>query len=157
MSMEPDPYISMTLAGEDVDTAAWFLLNKQEFADLSAPQATNNVPLSGTDGVLGRRTYDDEATVDGQWVITGNVAPDGTPYDNPAAGLATNKRLFRERYFRAPRDSFGCVESSIVDVDGTMLQADVQPGPPRHSEGEFECATVMSVVIPRGEYVEGGS
>lgn len=157
MSFDADPYIAMTIAGEDVDCAAWFMLNKAEFADLSAPQTDDNVPIPGVDGRLPRRTFDDQATVDGGWVITGLVAPDGTPYSDAAAGLAANKRLFRERYFRASRDANGCVASTITDVDGTELVADVQPDAPKFSDGLFEATVVMSIVVPRGEYVEAGS
>ena len=157
MSFDQDPYIAITIAGEDVDCSAWALLNKAEFADLSAPQNVDNVPIPGVDGRLPRRPTDDEATVDGRWVITGLVAPDGTPYADAAAGLAANKRLFRETYFRATRDANGCVESTITDIDGTALAADVQPGAPVFGEGLTETTIVMPVVVPRGEYLEVGS
>lgn len=157
-AFQADPYIAMTIAGEDVDTHAWFMLNKQECVDLSPPQAEDNVDLPLTDGRLPRETYDDQVTVDGKWVITGTVHPDtGVPYADPAAGLAANKRLFKARYFRATRDANGCVASTITDVDGTELAADVQPGPPKHSEGLFECGIVMPIVVPAGEWVEAGS
>jgi hypothetical protein len=157
VSFDTDPYIAMTIAGEDVDCAAWFMLNKAEFADLSAPQTSDNVSLPGVNGVLPRQTFDDQATVDGRWVMTGTVAPNGTPYEDPAAGLAANKRLFRQRYFRASRDANGCVASTITDVDDTEVVADVQPDAPQFSEGLFEANVVMSVVVPRGEYLEAGS
>ena len=157
MSFVPDPYIQLDLAGEDVDTAAWFCVNKHEIADAYAPQRRDNVPLPGVNGLLPIETFDDEQTIDLRWVMTGNVQPNGTPISDPAAGLKANKRLFVARYFRGTRDSFGCVLADVVDVDDVELGGRVQLDAPRFSEGLFECGVVMPVTIPRGELLEVGS
>lgn len=149
MSFDTDPYFDATLAGEDVDTFAWFCLNKGDLLTM-APQREASEKLA-TDGAWPFNELDDEQTVDLRWVITGNVSPTGTPYSDAASGLAQNKRLFAARYFRVTRDAFGTVACAVTDVDGTGYEGRVKTRRPQFSEGVFECGVVMSVNIPRGE------
>ena len=157
MSFDADPYITLVFAGEDVDTDAWFCVNKQELLDVLPPQRRDNIELSGVNGRLGRPTFDDEVTVDLRWVMTGVCDPTGAAATSPHATLKANKRDFGDRYFRAPRDNFGCFSCTAVDVDGETVDGDVQTDAPKFSEGLFECVVVMSVTVPSGELVAGGS
>ena len=146
-----DPYMTVTLDGENVDTSAWQCINKQVLR-ASAPLEQVNVPLPGVDGLLPRKPRYTEQTVDLQFVMTGNVNAAGTPVADAAAGLAANKRAFTDRYFLPGRSSGdGTVECVVTDVDGTEYAGPVQVGPPIFSEGIFECQVVMSVTIPAGE------
>lgn len=157
MSFDVDPYISLAFAGNDVDTDAWYCVNKQDLLDVLPSQRRDNVELAGVNGRLGRPTFDDETTVDLRWVMTGVCDPDGTPASLPYATLKANKREFADRYFRVARDSYGCLSCTAVDVDGEAGGGDVQTDAPKFSEGLFECVVVMSVTIPAGELVPGGS
>lgn len=157
MSFDIDPYITLLFAGEDVDTDAWYCVNKQELLDVLPPQRAENVALAGTDGLLGRPTFDDQVTVDLRWVMTGVCDPDGVAAASPSAQLKANKREFSDRYFRVPRDSFGCLSCTAIDVDNESVGGDVQTDAPKFSEGLFECTVVMSVTVPAGELVPGGS
>ncbi len=156
MSFDTDPYMTVLLVGEDVDTSAWFCLNK---ADLlaAAPRDEAFDDLPGVDGVFPYYEYATQQTVDLRWVMTGNVDPDGTPYADAAAGLAANKRLFLETYYRVVRDEFGLVTCAVTDVDGTGLLGQVKTRAPQFSEGLVECGVVMPVNIPGGELIEVGS
>lgn len=154
MSFDSDPYMDVTLGGNVLTTESWFCLNPQELLSF-APQRQDNVPLAGVNGVLPRRTYDDQQTVDLQFVVTGNHVPPGDTYANAAERLAAVKRLFAAAYFRAPRDANGCVVCEVVDIDGSTYSGDVQVGPPKFGEGLFECNAVMSVTIVAGELGTG--
>ena len=145
-TFEPDPYIAMTLAGEDVDTAAWFCLNKAAMlAYASREESFDELP--GSDGVFPYMEYAEQQTIDLQFVMTGNVDPDGDPYDNPAAGLATNKRLFADTYLKAARNEFGLIACGVTDVYGTALVGQVKTRRLEFSEGLFECGVVLSVNV----------
>jgi hypothetical protein len=157
MSFDVDPYITLLFAGQDVDTDAWYCVNKQDLLDALPAQRRDNVELFGVDGRLGRRTFDDETTVDLRWVMTGVCDPTGTEATSPHATLKANKRDFADRYFRVTRDSYGCFSCTAVDVDGEAAGGDIQTDAPKFSEGLFECVVVMSVTIPAGELVVGGS
>jgi hypothetical protein len=150
MSFDSDGYMSATIDGNALSTASWYCLNPQELLSF-APQRSENVALAGVNGVLPRPTYDDQQTVDLQFVVTGNHIPDGDTYANAAERLAAVKRLFAAAYFRAPRDANGCVECAVTDIDGSTYSGDVQVGPPKFGEGLFECNAVMSVTIVDGE------
>jgi hypothetical protein len=156
MSFDSDPYMTVTLGGNVLSTSSWFCLNPQELLSF-APQRSENVALAGVDGVLPRPTYDDQQTVDLQFVVTGNNIPDGDTYANAAERLAAVKRLFAAAYFRATRDADGCIDCNVIDVDGSEYEGRVQVGPPKFSEGLFECNAVMSVTIVDGELAPTGS
>lgn len=156
MSFEADPYMTVTLGGNELSTEAWFCLNPQELLGF-APQRKENVALAGTDGLLPRPTYDDELSVDLQFAVTGNHIPEGDTYSNAAERLAAVKRLFAAAYFRASRDADGCVTCTVVDIDGSEYEGPVQVGPPKFGEGLYECNAVMTVTIPRGELEPTGS
>jgi hypothetical protein len=157
MTFQADPYSTLEIGAVSVDSPAWFCLNKQELFDVQPPQRGQNIAMPGVDGLIPVETFDDEVTVDLRWVITGNVSPQGDPYEDAAVGLKANKRLFISTYFRATRDSFGCVLAEGTDVDGEEVEGRVQLGPPQFSEGLFECGVVMSVLIPGGELKVSGS
>lgn len=157
MSFQADPYITLELAGVDVDSGSWFCVNKHELVYAYAPQVGQNIDLAETDGRLGRPHYDDEQTVDLRWVITGNHIGEGDVFPSPEARLAAVKRLFAATYFRATRDDNGCVDCDVVDIDGSEFGGPVQLGPPVFSDGLYECGAVMSVTIPRGELEPVGS
>lgn len=148
--------MDVELAGAPLNSDAWFCLNPQELLGF-APQEGDNVRLAGVDGLLPRRKFDTELSVDLQFVITGNVESDGTPYADVAAGLASNKREFAATFFRATRDANGCVVCTVTDIDGAEYVGDVQLGPPVFGEGLFECNAVMTMTIPRGELLPEGS
>jgi hypothetical protein len=155
MSFDSDPYITATIDGTPLSTGAWYCLNPQELLSF-APQAQDNVRLAGVDGVLARPTYDDQQTVDLQFVLTGNhTDPPLDTYPTPEARLAAVKRLFAVAFFRAPRDANGCVTCEVIDIDGTTYSGDVQVGPPKFGEGLFECNAVMSITIIDGELGTG--
>ena len=156
MSFDADTFIDVVLAGSPLNSSAWFCLNPQELLAF-APQEGDNVRLPGVDGLLPRRKFDTELSVDLQFVVTGNVESDGTPISDAAAGLASNKREFAATFFRATRDANGCVVCTVTDVDGAEYEGDVQLGPPVFGEGLFECNAVMTVTIPRGELLAAGS
>ena len=156
MSFDVDPYMDVTIAGNDLSTEAWYCLNPQELLSF-APQRQENVALAGVDGVLPRPTYDDQQTVDLQFVVTGNHVRVDDAYDNAAERLAAVKRLFAAAYFRATRDADGCVVCNVWDIDGTEYEGRVQVGPPKFGEGLYECNAVMSVTIIDGELAATGS
>jgi hypothetical protein len=156
MSFAADPYIAMTLADEDVDTAAWFCLNKAAMLSF-APREESFDELPGVDGVFPYMEFADQQTIDLQFVMTGTVDPDGVPYSDAAAGLAANKRLFADTYLKAARNDYGLIACGVTDVDGTALIGQVKTRRVEFSEGLFECGVVLSVNIPAGELVEFGS
>jgi hypothetical protein len=156
MSFDTDPYMSVELAGQPLSTSSWYCLNPQELLSF-APQAGENVQLSAVNGRLPRPTFDDEQSIDLQFVVTGNHVPPGDTYNNAAERLAAVKRLFAATYFRAARDANGCVTCTVADIDGAVYEGDVQVGPPKFGEGLFECNAVMTVTIPRGELEPTGS
>jgi hypothetical protein len=128
MSFDTDPYMTVELAGEDVDTSAWFCINKADLLGF-APQDEAFDELPGQHGTFPYEEFDTQQTVDLQFVMTGVCEPDGTPYTNPAAGLAANKRLFAATYFRVALDEFGLTTCSAVDVDGTEYAGAVKVRP----------------------------
>jgi hypothetical protein len=148
--------MAVLLATQNVDTAAWFCLNKVDLV-AAAPRDEAFDDLPGVDGVFPYMEFATQQTIDLRWVMTGNVDPAGVPYSNPAAGLAANKRLFLERYYRVTRNDFGLVACAVTDVDGTGLLGQVKTRSPQFSDGLVECGVVMSVNIPAGELVEVGS
>lgn len=145
-----------TIAGEALSNAAWFCLNPGELLQ-SAPKRNDNVTLDGVDGVLGREGFDDAQTVDLQFELVGHVEPDGTPYSDPEAGLAANKKLIVASYYRATVDQFGCVEAVIEDRDGVEFSGPVQVDRPVWGTGDVDCSFTMSVTIVDGELTEVGS
>lgn len=147
------PYYQVTIAGADMMSVAWTLLNPQELLQ-AAEQVGENINLPGIDGRLGRNTTADQQTVDLQFLFNGYVSVFGVPYEDPVAGLALNKRGFRENVFKAERDDEGAVALSIEDGDGTVFEGPVQLRKLRFGEGLHECTAVLTVVVLRGELVE---
>lgn len=144
--------VELYIASENVDTNAWWCLNKDEVIDLAAPQEIENERLAETNGAQAYEGFDGEARVDLAWVITGNVHPDtGEPHTTPEAGLAINKRLFKERYFRAERDDDGCVDCTGTDAAGVTSSNPIQVEAPRFEGDQFEAGIVMTVRVPAGE------
>lgn len=157
MSMTADPYMVAELGTNDVDTAAWSCLNKPVLLS-TAPQRQDNIPVFGQDLIVPRPMFNDEQTVDLQFVMTGTVGPTGTPYSLPEAGLAANKRLFIAYYFRQTRDADGCIVATVVDIDGETYSGRVQVGSPQFGEGLFECNVVLPVtIVDYGELEPSGS
>lgn len=157
MSMTADPYMSVDLGENDVDTAAWSCINKPVMLT-PAPPRHDNIPVFGQDLTVPRPMFNDEQTVDLQFVMTGTVDPSGTPYSSPPAGLAANKRLFLAAYYRQTRDPDGCLTATVVDIDGETYTGRVQIGAPQFGEGLHECNVVMPVtIVDYGELEPGGS
>lgn len=150
--------VYLAIAGADVDSYAWGCENKADPIDASPEQEGDNLRLPEQNGAQAYETFDGETTIDLRWWITGNVHPDtGDRYSSPSVGLAENKRLFRERYFRATRDADGCVSCEGTDAAGNNVANPIQVMAPKFGEGEYETGVVMTIRIPAGELADAGS
>lgn len=158
MTLTDTPHlITGTIAGTPIHTAAWTCLNPQVILG-SAPTLGDNVVLDGVDGTLPCDFQDTERTEDLWFLLTGNI--DEPFAGGPAAALAAVKRLFTAAFREADRDSRGCVELDLVDVDGTPVAGLVQIRDQVFSvddDDSIECRASLTVLIPRGKLEAAGS
>lgn len=116
----------------------------------------DNEEIPGRDGKLDREHFLDEAVVQLQYQIAGGYDSAGTPWSSNIIGLAGNYQDLKE--LSRPPGSGNTRTSVLVKPDGTTLTAEVQlQVSDLVKEGGGYGRTVVTVIIPEGEHILGGS